>query len=257
MTSENPRETGAGQGHGEGADRAMARLPWRRPAVAVLLLVAAGCVVVFLLAPARTSDDALRRAAGELARSSPELFADFRHLSADERREHAPVVQGGGLRVLRPRGTILATTPDFAWDSVPDATRYTARVRDRDGRIVFEKETGTNAYLAWSRDVAPLVDALPPGARFVTAVEADTPSGAVRGSQAFRTLEQVSAERYAKGLTEIGMRVAEPERAVLSAHWAIRHGLWEEALRLLPDDPGEEGPAHETRAWLRSRLATR
>ncbi len=222
----------------------------RRLAIAAAVLVAVGGAVWFLSSPNRATDESLQRAAERLAEASPELFTDFRPLYATERDERRPFVERGGLRVREPKGTILDPAPAFAWAPVAGATVYRVRVRDQEGRVVFETEASA-PRLAYPR---ALVDPLPQGARFVVAVEAEAPSGAVRGSEAFRTLEPAAVERYRRGLDVIRRTVTEPERSVMSTHWALRNGLFAEALRLLPEDRGDEGPAFETRQWLRNRL---
>ena len=218
--------------------------PWRWLAAAVVL-IAAGALL--MTRGGRKLDDATLSAAASLLRASdPEVFGEFRPLAAPERGGANRTVYRGGIALIEPTESVLTHRPGFRWRPVPNARSYRLLVRDASGGVLFRHDV-TATEFDWPKDV----DALPAGSYVWRMTTLDT-SEQLSGVRAFRILDDAARDRYERGLEIIDTRIDEALRRTLRAHWAIRNGLYREAVRQI--ESGSAMIERETLGYVRRAL---
>jgi hypothetical protein len=228
-------------------------------ALAASLLVGVGIALAVArgLAGARRHGDpdhALVAAAAELVRDAPEELAGFAPLARAERLSQEQRRERGGMRLLAPRGKVLAGRPVFRWEPVAGAEVYRVSVRAEDGRPVIERvEVAGATSFEWPSDVPPPR----PGAAYAYDVEADTPI-AHHKTGLFRVATAQEQAALEAQLEVIDRRAPRDLRAVLRAHLALRrgeyYGLAEAETRAVLKDRPDDSVARETLFWILRKL---
>ncbi len=238
------------------------RLPPRRlVAIAALVLVGVGALALLAHAPTESdahagTDARLLAAARDLASADPGLFARFTPLTHDERTAARGVRERGGLVLLGPREVVLSDRPAFRWETVPGSTRYEVTVLGADDRPIWTR-AATGTSLPYPDD-EPALEA---GTRHAWALSTQGVLGGRTESRAtFTVASPDQADAFARARRAITDRAPADLAALLCAHWALRHGLLDEAEQLanaaLADDPDDDARVETLRAVLRRRGAS-
>ncbi len=218
--------------------------PWRWLAAAVVL-IAVGALLM-KRGGGKLDDGTLSAAASLLRASDPEIFGEFRPLDAPERGRANGTVYRGGIALIEPSEALLTHRPGFRWRPVPAAKAYRLLVRDVSGDVLFEHDVTATEFV-WPKDV----ESLPAGSYVWRVTSVDTREQ-LTGVRAFRILDDGARDRYERGLEIIDTRVDEALRRTLRAHWAIRNGLYGEAVRQIGS--GSESIERETLGYVRRAL---
>ena len=227
-------------------------------AAAALVAIGVGALVVLRSQGPEASTDMDARlvaAARDLASAEPGLFSGFVPLSHSERVAAPDGRERGGLRLLGPTDVVLSGRPTFRWAPVPGAPRCVVTVARESGGTLWMRITA-GAELPYPAD-AP---GLEPGLRYAWTVETEAVlGGKTSARRTFAVASREEAEAFARAQRAIDGHVPADLSALLAAHWALRHGLLEEAERLarkhVVRNPDGAAGRETLRAILRRRGA--
>jgi hypothetical protein len=220
-------------------------------AAAAVLAVGTGAAVWALARPAREGPTeapaTLAATAASLRAVRPDLFHDFRPLSAAEIAAVPPTRLRGGLAVVRPAETVLARRPAVEWVAAPGATGHVVVLATEGGKEVWRRAVGVTTSAVPPEDAPDLE----PGTGYVVRVEARGPLGASEATRRFVVADEDARERFLAALGEIERRAPPHQRAVLGGQFALRRGLLLEAERLLAERLASDPDDAEVQATLR------
>ena len=214
------------------AGRLLSLLGLRRHAAAAAVLVLVGAAAYALWRPREagplpSSGDRLVAAARDLESSDP-LFAGFAPLSSAELASLPDSRERGGLSLAGPVGTVLETRPTFRRRAGGGAASMEVSVAPVGGAALWTR-TATGDALPYPAD-AP---ALEPGGRYAWTAATDAAlGGRTTATRRFAVASPAEAAAFARAAAAIDARGPRDVRALLAAHWALRHELYEEARRL-------------------------
>ena len=221
---------------------------WVAAAAAVLLAVG-GSIVLWARSDPSADEPTLSARVAQLRDRDPTIFRDFQ-LVPENAMMRSIAVERGGLVVMAPRGALLrAQLPAIRWSEAAGARAFRVRVRDDEGTLLLDQTAMQNTL------TMPSPPRLKEGASYVVVVETDTPTGQLRGSQAFHVLSKDEAMRYRKGKIVIENDVPASVRSIVSSHWALHFDLLTEALsHIHTPTTSEKGMWEETLEHVNNRL---
>jgi hypothetical protein len=232
-----------------GAPLQRSLLTW---AAAAVLLVGAGAAGVWLLAgrPKQDSTAWLAATARTLAAESPDPFAGFVPLSADELAGGAEAPLRGGLVVTRPRGLLSGDRPEVTWTPQDGVESYEVTLTQDDGTVLWTRRAPAPP-LVYPAD-AP---ALPRGRNVVVAVAGTGPLGRVESGVTVRAAPEPEEAAFRNQVARARGSADDDREDLLVAHLALRGGRLLEAetaarayVARAPDDPlGKATLAHVER----------
>jgi hypothetical protein len=239
------------------AGRLLSLVGLRRHAAAAAVLALVGAAGYALwhpraVGPLPSSDSRLVAAARDLE-GSDAVFRGFAPLSASELDALRDARERGGVALLGPVGVVLERRPTFARRPSAGTGPMEVSVAKVGGPTLWTRTTNGDR-LAYPADEP----ALEPGVPYAwTASVEGAIGGKTTATRRFSVASPAVADAFARARALIDARAPADVRALLAAHWALRHELLEEArrpaeehVRLLPDD----ALGRETLRAVRRRL---
>jgi len=190
-----------------------------------------------------TTDASLEEATARLRRAHPDVFGDFRPLSATERRSPPSPLLRGGPRLVAPGATVVDPRPSFRWEPLAGVTAWTVTLRTADGTTVWSETAAGSPH-----PFPPGERDLPRGSAYLWELRAQGPLGETSEQRGFGVADETALRAF----TEAKARIAEASpsalRPLLLAQFAFRRGLYDEAERAVreflayspTDDVGRE-----------------